>query len=73
MALVRQANDLSESQKKLITGLEEQLDLNQWQIRATLDVLREKNIESGRLAAKLLEIAERFRTLQASASAPAAR
>src|ERR1017187_3629893 len=68
VALVKQGNDLSETQKKLITNLEQQLDINQRQIRAALDVLGEKNVEPERLAAKLVEIAERFKSLQASTS-----
>src|SRR5262245_51929808 len=68
-ALIRQAADLSESQKKLITELEAKFDLNQRQIRAALDILGEKNIPPERLAAKLVEIAERFKDLQATASA----
>jgi len=68
-ALVQQSTDLSESQKKLITHLEGELDLNQRQVRAALDILGEKDIPPERLAAKLVEIAERFKTLQAIASA----
>jgi tetratricopeptide (TPR) repeat protein len=63
-ALIRQAGDLSESQKKLITNLESQLDLNQRQIRAALEILGENNIPPERLASKLVEIAERFKELQ---------
>jgi tetratricopeptide (TPR) repeat protein len=68
-ALVRQAADLSETQKKLIAKLECELDLNQRQIRAALGILGENDIPPERLAAKLVEIAERFRDLQATASA----
>src|SRR5437763_13203816 len=68
-ALVRQAADLSEAQKKLIAKLEGDLDLNQRQIRAALDVLGENDIPPERLAAKLVEIAERFKDLQTNASA----
>ena len=67
-ALVRQAADLSEAQKKLIAELEGKLDLNQRQIQAAFDVLGEKNIPPEQLAAKLVEIAERFKSLQATAS-----
>jgi tetratricopeptide (TPR) repeat protein len=63
-ALVRQAGDLSETQKKLIANLESQLDLNQRQIRAALEILGENNIPPERLASKLVEIAERFKELQ---------
>jgi hypothetical protein len=68
-ALVRQAADLSETQKKVIAKLEDELDLNQRQIRAALNILGENNIPPERLAAKLVEIAERFKDLQATASA----
>jgi tetratricopeptide (TPR) repeat protein len=67
-ALVRQGADLSEAQKKLIANLEGQLDINQRQIRAALDILGEKNVSPENLAAKLVEIAERFKALQATAS-----
>src|SRR6516162_11059301 len=68
-ALVRQAADLSETQKKVIAKLEGELDINQRQIRTALSVLGENDIPPERLAAKLVEIAKRFRDLQATASA----
>src|SRR5436190_1606625 len=68
-ALVRQAADLSETQKKVIAKLEGELDLNQRQISSTLGILGENDIPPERLAAKLVEIAERFKDLQATASA----
>ena len=68
-ALVRQAGDLSEAQKKLIAKLEGELDLNQRQIHAALNILDEKDFPPARLGAKLVEIAERFKALQATASA----
>ena len=64
-ALVQQDHDLSEAQKKLIAELEAKLDLNQNQVRAALEILGEKDIPPERLAAKLVEIAERFKALQA--------
>jgi tetratricopeptide (TPR) repeat protein len=67
-ALVRQSADLSETQKKIIANLEGQLDINQRQIHAALDILGEKNVAPENLAAKLVEIAERFKALQATAS-----
>jgi tetratricopeptide (TPR) repeat protein len=67
--LVRQAADLSETQKKVIAKLEGELDLNQRQIRAALGILGENDIPPERLADKLVEIAERFKALQATASA----
>ena len=68
-ALVRQATDLSETQKKVIAKLESELDLNQRQIRAALGILDENDIPPERLAVKLVEIAQRFKDLQATASA----
>jgi tetratricopeptide (TPR) repeat protein len=68
-ALVRQAADFSETQKKLIAKLEGDLDLNQRQIRTALSILGENDIPPERLAAKLVEIAERFKDLQGTASA----
>ena len=68
-ALVRQAADLSEMQKKVIAKLEGELDINQRQIRAALSVLGENDIPPERLAAKLVEIAESFKALKATASA----
>jgi hypothetical protein len=66
-ALVRQvAADRSES-KKLIAKLEGQLDLNQRRIGAALNILGEKDVPPERLAAELVEIAEQFKDLQASA------
>jgi tetratricopeptide (TPR) repeat protein len=66
-ALVRQANDLSDAQKKLIARLESELDLNQRQIHAALDILGEADVPPDRLPAKLIEFAERFKDLQATA------
>src|SRR5262249_55489513 len=68
-AIVQQAADFSETQKKVIAKLEGELDLNQRQIRAALGILGENDIAPERLAAKLVEIAERFKDLQAIASA----
>ena len=68
-ALVRQHADFSETQKKLTAKLEGELDLNQRQIRAALSILGENDIPPERLAAKLGEIAERFKDLKATTSA----
>jgi len=68
-ALVRLTTDLSEAQKTLIAKLEGDLDLNQRQIRAALDILGENNIPPESLAPKLVEVAERFKDLQSNASA----
>ena len=68
-ALVRPYEELSDTQKKLIALLEAELDLNQRQVRAALDILGERDIPPEHLAAKLVEIAERFKALQATAFA----
>jgi tetratricopeptide (TPR) repeat protein len=68
-ALIRQHADYSETQKKLFVELEAKLDLNQRQIRAAFDILGERDVPPERLAAKLVEIAERFKTLQTTATA----
>ncbi len=68
-ALVQQTADFSETQKKVIAKLESELDLNQRQIRAALGILDENDIPPERLAVKLVEIAQRFKDLQATASA----
>src|SRR5207245_9614350 len=68
-ALVQQAADLSETQKKVIAKLEGELDLNQRQIRAAWGILGENDIPPERLAGRLVEIAERFKALQEAASA----
>ena len=49
--------------------LKEKLDLTQRQMSAALDILGEANVPPERLAAKLLEIAERFKDLQQTAIA----
>ena len=58
--LLRPYRELSEH-KKLIAELEAKLDLNQRQVRTALEILGEKLIPPERLAAKLVEIAERFK------------
>jgi tetratricopeptide (TPR) repeat protein len=59
---------LTETQRQLIARLQTDLDLNQRQIRAALDILGERNVAPERLGATLVEIAERFKALRASAS-----
>src|SRR5262249_30534222 len=44
------------------------LDLNERQVRAALGILGENDIPPERLAPKLVEIAERFKDLQSTAS-----
>jgi hypothetical protein len=65
-ALVRQASELSESQRRLIENLEGKLDLNQRQISAALNILGEANVPPDQLAVKLTQIAEHFKNLQTS-------
>src|SRR6187200_1195922 len=64
-ALIR---DKTRDQGRIISLLEEKLDLNQRQVRAALDILGEKDTPPERLAAKLGEIAERFKELRAAAA-----
>src|SRR5271163_435557 len=59
--------ELTAAQKDTITLLKEKLDLNERQVRAALVILGEENIPPERLAAKLVEIAEQFEALKASA------
>jgi tetratricopeptide (TPR) repeat protein len=65
----RPLEELTTQQKENIALLKEKLDLNVSQVRAALGILGENDIPPERLAAKLVEIAERFRNLQATASA----
>jgi tetratricopeptide (TPR) repeat protein len=65
----RPLEDLSTQQRDNIALLKEKLDLNERQVRAALGILGENDIPPERLAAKLVEIAERFKDLQATASA----
>src|SRR3954447_16145271 len=60
---------LSSSQQQVILLLQEKLDLNQRQLRAAFDILGEKDVQREQLATKLVEIAERFKALQATAAA----
>jgi tetratricopeptide (TPR) repeat protein len=65
----RPLEELTTQQRENIALLKEKLDLNLGQVRAALGILGEKDIPPERLAAKLVEIAERFRNLQATALA----
>src|SRR5215467_8662658 len=71
--LVRDAKssleELTVQQRDNIVLLKDKLDLNVSQVRAALAILGENDIPPERLAAKLVEIAERFKDLQATASA----
>ena len=66
-ALLKLSADLSETQTKLIAELEQKFALNQQQVRAALAILGEANIAPERLGSKLVEVAERFKDLRATA------
>jgi tetratricopeptide (TPR) repeat protein len=61
--------ELTAQQRENIALLNEKLDLNVSQVRAALGILGENDIPPERLAAKLVEVAERFKTLQETTSA----
>ena len=65
----RPLEELTTQQRENIALLKEKLDLNERQVRAALGILGENDIPPERLAAKLAEIAGRFKDLQATASA----
>jgi tetratricopeptide (TPR) repeat protein len=65
----RPLEELTTQQKENVALLKEKLDLNERQVRAALGILGENDIPPERLATKLLEIAERFKVLQTTASA----
>ena len=65
-ALVRDRTQLLE---KYSASLERELDLNRGQVRAALSILDEANVPAEQLATKLVEVAERFKALQATATA----
>jgi tetratricopeptide (TPR) repeat protein len=64
----RPLEELTAQQRDNIVLLKEKLDLNGRQVRAALAILGENDIPQERLAAKLVEIAERFKDLQATTS-----
>jgi tetratricopeptide (TPR) repeat protein len=66
--LIRQHKDYSESQKKLIENLQSRLEINERQIITALNILGEANVAPENLATKLVEVAERLKSLQATAS-----
>jgi tetratricopeptide (TPR) repeat protein len=68
-ALTRPWEELSESQKKEIAKLQGDLDLNQRQVKSALGILGEADVPPERLAAKLVEIAGKFKDLQTAAAA----
>jgi hypothetical protein len=68
-ALTRPWEELSESQRKEIAKLQGNLDLNQRQVKRALEILGEADVPPERLAAKLVEIAEKFKDLRTAAAA----
>src|SRR5262245_3536178 len=60
----KELKDLADERKQTVDGLKQTLDLTNGQIRAAFEILGEKDIPSERLAAKLVEIASRFKELQ---------
>jgi tetratricopeptide (TPR) repeat protein len=65
----RDLADLSATQRELITSLRNELKLNQGQVQAALGILGEAHVPVEQLATKLVEVAERFKALQATATA----
>src|SRR5262247_634824 len=65
----RPLEELTTQQRENIALLKERLDLNERQVRVALGILGENDVPPERLAAKLVEIAERFKALQETASA----
>jgi tetratricopeptide (TPR) repeat protein len=61
--------DLAESQQETIAQLKQTLSLTQGQVSHALKILGEANIPPEQLAAKLEEIAEKFKDLQQAAAA----
>jgi tetratricopeptide (TPR) repeat protein len=61
--------ELVSAHRETISLLKGGLDLNERQIRAALNAIGENNVPPERLAPKLLEIAERFKELRATAPA----
>jgi hypothetical protein len=63
----RPLEELTTQQRENIALLKEKLDLNERQVRAALGILGENDVPLERLAAKLVEIAESFKALKATA------
>jgi tetratricopeptide (TPR) repeat protein len=61
--------DLSASERETVALLKEKLDLNQRQVASALEIVGEANVPPERLAAKLVEIAEKYKDLQTAAAA----
>src|SRR3984893_9942445 len=67
--LKRPWEELSESQKREIAKLQGDLDLNQRQVKSALEIVGEADVPPERLAAKLVEIAGKFKDLRTAAAA----
>ncbi|MDQ6703463.1 MAG: tetratricopeptide repeat protein [Pseudomonadota bacterium] len=67
--LKRPWEELSDSQKREIAKLQGDLDLNQRQVKSALEIVGEADVPPERLAAKLVEIAGKFKDLQTAAAA----
>jgi tetratricopeptide (TPR) repeat protein len=65
----RPLEELTTQHRENIVLLKEKLDLNERQVRAALGILGENDVPPERLAAKLVEIAESFKALKATALA----
>jgi hypothetical protein len=63
-AIIQQSKDLSDAEKKIIDGLERDLELNKRQVQAALAILGEVNVPPERLEAKLIEIAQHFKAMR---------
>src|SRR3974377_1238953 len=64
----RPLEELTAQQRDNILLLKEKLDINERQVRAALATLGENDVPQDQLAAKLVEIAERFKDLLATPS-----
>ncbi|WP_400765496.1 tetratricopeptide repeat protein [Methylosinus sporium] len=67
--IIQQSNELSETQKKVITNYERELDLNRAQIRVFFDILGDANVPPERWAEKLVEFARRLKSLEGQIAA----
>lgn len=68
-ALIRQHEEHSQTQKKLVAHLETELDLNDRQMREALRILGENDVPDEHLGTKLIEIAGHFQNLRSGALA----
>src|ERR1700741_115326 len=64
----RPLEELTAQQRDNIILLKEKLDINERQVHAALAIIGENDVPQERWAAKLVEIAERFKDLQATTS-----